>query len=346
MKRRQLLSPIVLLVACGASLPFLGGTAHGQSGRVTHPLRAPLSAGDPLARVPAHLLHAPALSKPKARASARLTGPAVQAISHSLVTGRTIAESTIGRLANPGRLGEPQVGSAARAPTRADTRYRAEAVFGTDTRERIDDTTEFPFSAVCKLYMTYPSGETFVASGSLIAAGYVLTAGHVVYNHDEGGWAEEILVVAGQDGDLAPFGTASGINVKTFRGWTDVGSTDFDMGLITLDDRVGDSAGWLGYSVYGSLSGVIGNLSGYPTDLEEGDAQYYDYGRITATSRYLVYHKIDTAPGTSGAPIYRIQNRRRYVFAVNSFQTATSNGGVRIDRPKFDSIVRWIRSGQ
>jgi V8-like Glu-specific endopeptidase len=105
----------------------------------------------------------------------------------------------------------------------------------------VPDTTLFPFSAICKLYMTF-GGQNYVGSGFYIAPDRILTAGHCV--KDINGVASQIRVVPGLN-SLAtpsePFGEFTITNTACFiphPNWTGDENNyhpDFDMGLIKVD---------------------------------------------------------------------------------------------------------------
>ena len=58
--------------------------------------------------------------------------------------------------------------------------------------ERVPNRGIIPYCAVGKLFMTF-DGARFVGSAWTIAGSGVFTAGHCVYDHDRGGWADNIL---------------------------------------------------------------------------------------------------------------------------------------------------------
>jgi len=92
-----------------------------------------------------------------------------------------------------------------------------ENVIPPDDRVRIEDTTVYPYSSICKLIIYAPNGYVYVGTGFLVGSadghGYhVLTAGHCVYGPDMGGWAVAIEVVPALDqlaSAVNEFGTIS-----------------------------------------------------------------------------------------------------------------------------------------
>jgi V8-like Glu-specific endopeptidase len=172
----------------------------------------------------------------------------------------------------------------------------------------------------------------------LIAPDVVLTAGHVVYNHDEGGWAEAMEVAPGADGQNSPFGISAVLDISAFRGWVEDAAFDHDMGLIYLETPLGDDAGWMGFAYYRDLFHAFINMAAYHTDLDNGTRQHLDSGRVQRDFRRQIEYRLDTAPGSSGAGAYVIDRNRRFVVATNSWQSSRTNGGCRINRAKFQAL--------
>ena len=220
------------------------------------------------------------------------------------------------------------------------------SVIGPDDRVRISPTTSFPWRAMTKLRMTFPSGRQFICSGALVAAKYTLTAGHCVFSHTEGGWATSIEVIPGLDGTYKPYGSAFATRLRSYQGWTQNQDSNYDFALITLDRTIGNSTGWFGYASYSTVDGLTGNLGGYPGDRDGGLRLYYHFGTINSSTANRVYYTIDTAGGQSGSGVYRINNGSRYIFAVHTNGGSTSNSGTRITSARFNDLQTWIASGQ
>jgi V8-like Glu-specific endopeptidase len=226
-------------------------------------------------------------------------------------------------------------------------RVQQRTIFGADTRVLVTNLPYYPWRTVCKLFMTFPSGKKYIGSGILIAPKYVLTAGHCVYWQADGGWANSIEVVPAYDGSYSPsyrpFGTAWAAYYHTYTGWTSYQSWDHDFALIRLDRRIGDSTGWLGYGNFTSNVGVTGHTAGYPGDKNYGQRQYYTYGPISSETSYQVKFYTDIMKGQSGSGIWRVPSTGgRYVFAVVSWESPTTNGGCRLNSSKVSSINSWM----
>jgi glutamyl endopeptidase len=227
-----------------------------------------------------------------------------------------------------------------RATAQSSDKARVQAVVPPDHTESIGDTTQYPWSAQCKLYITFPNGTKLERSGTLIHDKYVLTAGECAYDPRFGGWADTIEVVPGLNGGSAPFGSAYSTYMRTYSGWTDNQYLDDDFALLTLDDVIGDDAGWLGYEYLSSLNGSICNIAGYPS----GTSQSFSYGHVwDQASTYIRVPTFSSYPGMVGACAYfytQSDDQRRAVAIYVGDTYAT-----RIDSEKFNSIKSWIDSG-
>jgi V8-like Glu-specific endopeptidase len=218
-------------------------------------------------------------------------------------------------------------------------------VFGADDRVRINPTTGYPWSTVCKLYMRFPDGSNWIASGVMINAKYMLTAGHCVYSAANGGWATRIQVVPAQNGSYAPFGSAYATYMRSYVGWTRDRNFDYDLALVTLDRNIGNSTGWLGYASIGSINGMTVNTAGYPGDRDGGANMYFTSGTIATSSSLTYYTYMDIKGGQSGSGVWRLLNGQRHVLGVVSWESPSINGGPRITSSRFTDISNWINSG-
>ena len=223
---------------------------------------------------------------------------------------------------------------------------RDNSVIGADDRVRISPTTAYPWRAMTKLRMTFPSGRQFICSGAMVAAKYTLTAGHCVFSHDEGGWATSIEVIPGLDGTYKPYGSAFATRMRSYQGWTQNRDANHDFALITLDRTIGNSTGWFGYGSYAVVNNLTANLGGYPGDRDNGLRLYYHSNPVVSSTSQRVSYTTDTAGGQSGSGVYRITNGSRYIFAVHTNGGTSSNSGTRITSSRFSDLQTWIGSGQ
>jgi V8-like Glu-specific endopeptidase len=234
-------------------------------------------------------------------------------------------------------VGEPTpVATPAPAPAPAD-----------DDRVRVPSTTAYPYSAVCRLLITFPArpGVTYQGTGVLVDASHVLTAAHNFYAHDLGGFAATIDVIPGGDGPSRPFGTARSLLMTTFRGWTDRAKPNWDIGWLTLDRPVGASTGWVcpAYVARPGLLGAFVEMPGYPVDLE-GDVMYACEGFVERHTVQMLRYPFTTAPGQSGSPLLTDRGGRPVVVGVHRDRNVRTGQawGVWIDAQKLGRIRNFL----
>lgn len=221
-------------------------------------------------------------------------------------------------------------------------------VFPPDDREKISDTTIYPWRTICKLYITAADSSQFIASAAMLDEFHVLTCGHCVYLHDYGGWATEIKVIPGMAGSYEPFGHAFATYYRTYSGWVDGEMFEHDWAVITLDSTIGSQTGWMGRrtadpsnSIY---TGVL-NLAGYPADLDSGEYMYFDADVGEDADEYNHWFWMDTAPGQSGSPVWQYDGENRFILSVNAYEYeygTYANFGTRLNQDKFDRINTWL----
>lgn len=175
-----------------------------------------------------------------------------------------------------------------------------ESVCGNDDRVKITNTTVMPYKAICKLYMRAANGKNFIGTGWLTHSNKLYTAGHCVYDHDEGGWMQSIIVVPGKSGNSEPYGRYTASSMLATNGWINDKSKRYDMGAIKLSSNIS-------HSDY--LSPALGDadsatVCGYPGDRDTGIFQYNMRDAVNKRSGRFFY-QIDTFGGQSGGPVLK-----------------------------------------
>lgn len=230
-------------------------------------------------------------------------------------------------------------------PGTSSMAIKPQSVIGADNRMLISPTTSYPWRAQAKLYVKYPSGKTFICSGTLINPKYLISAGHCVFDKGQGGWATSIEIIPGLDNNYKPYGSVYASYMRSYQGWTIDGNSNYDISLITLSSPIGNTVGWFGYTYYANPTGVDANIAGYPGDRDSGLRMYYHYGPIQATTAFYINYTIDTAPGQSGSGVYYITNGNRYVIAAHAYGRGTYNSGTRLTAQRVNDFMAWIASG-
>jgi len=223
-----------------------------------------------------------------------------------------------------------------------------EVVIGEDDRVQINNTTSYPWRAICSLRITAQDNSQWIGTGWLVGPRTLMTAGHCVYIHARGGWAKRIEVIPGRNGSSMPYGSCVATSFRSVTGWTQKKQRENDYGAIILPSncRYGDQVGYYGYGYYSdsTLNNLYVNLSGYPGDKPSGTQWYHARQIKSVTSRTLVYD-IDTAGGQSGSPVWRLSNGGRYAVGIHTNGSQSGNSATRIVKAVFDNIKSWKAQG-
>lgn len=219
-------------------------------------------------------------------------------------------------------------------------------VHGPDDRVRVTNTQDYAWRTVGRMRIRFGANETW-CSGSMINTFQFLTAGHCVHN---GNWATLVNPAMGRDRDFRPYGEAVGVYIRSYTNWTVDRDADHDWALVTLDRRIGNFTGWLGYRSRPNSWFNGGGLTsaGYPQDRSVNGVEMY---RIAGPSAYAtgdqdntkgrVYYTgtMDTAGGQSGSGVW---DSEFYNVAVHAYGGATHNSGTRLIQEKVNRLLTWV----
>lgn len=217
-----------------------------------------------------------------------------------------------------------------------------EIVHGADDRVRVGDTTAYPFRTICHLEITAANGKRYIGSGAFIGPRVVLTAGHCVYLHADGGWARQVRVIPGRNGNTMPYGDATGTRYWSVKGWVNDRDSDYDYAVIVLPSALGSRVGWMGLAnlSFFSLLGLNVNTSGYPGDKPYG-TQWWNANNILAVTGRRLYYRIDTMGGQSGSPVWRFKDGQRHIVGIHTTGGSVFNGATRVNDDVFKNLVSW-----
>lgn len=216
-----------------------------------------------------------------------------------------------------------------------------------DPRLEVVSTTKLPYSAICKLHMTFINEDDvqqfYVGSGYVIGKNTILTCGHCIYDteHDLG-WIQHITIEPGRTDTTFPYGTLTSEDVDYFEvdeKWLKNGDESNDNALIVLKENIADKTGYLRLSTNAKEVSSV-HLSGYPADYEgihdEGTQIESWGGNITMYDR-LIESDVYGSGGQSGSPLLDERGRVVGTFAyVYAFQNRS--GGPLMDKDR----VAWI----
>lgn len=250
----------------------------------------------------------------------------------------------------------PEASGATILPSPRPVDLSAELVIGDDDRQRIAQTTEYPWRAICSLLITARSGRRFIGTGWLAGQRTVITAGHCVYLHNHGGWARQIEVIPGRNGTSntsRPFGSQTATLLRSVNGWTRRADRSFDYGAIVLPRTHSGAPPYgqrLGFFAFitadeATLRRERYNLAGYPGDKERGTL-WWHARRLERVQPNTFTYNIDTAGGQSGAPIWRRQGKERQVVGIHTNGFQSGNLATRINSRVFANLAEWKRLGE
>ena len=227
-------------------------------------------------------------------------------------------------------------------------RAAMEVILGVDDRVRVQNTSSYPWRAICALRIQAANGARYIGTGWMVSPRTVITAGHCVYLHDAGGWARSIEVIPGMNDAARPFGSHVGTMLRSVAGWSQGKKREFDYGAIILPpaNRPGAQTGTFGLAVRDNafLRGAMLNLSGYPGD-KGGAQQWFHAQRTKAVGDRVLTYEIDTVGGQSGSPVWVLQNGQRFAVGVHTNGSNAGNSATRITKDMFDNLVNWKSMG-
>lgn len=221
-----------------------------------------------------------------------------------------------------------------------------QAIFGSDNRVRVTNTTAFPHRAIGLI-----TSPTASCTGALVGADTVITAGQCVHSGARGAFRSGIKFYPGRNGNSAPYGycvpRAGGLFVQN--GWKNSSDERFDVAVIKLSCTIGQNIGWFGYfSQPSSFNGVQVALRGY----NNSAFLMTQNAPINITQQYQLFFQHDSDGAQAGAPLFHNRSSNspyctgECILAVNTHTThgsaaphSTYNHGGRITNQVRDFIT-------
>ncbi len=223
-------------------------------------------------------------------------------------------------------------------------------------RSMIDSnfTNKFPFKANVKLKV-YIKGKEHNASGTMIAPNIVLTSAHVIYS-EKYKWTDSVIVISNYHDKMKNIQSKS-IKFYIFKDYFDNQNMKYDLGLLILNDNIGEITGFLGIgfnnnSSFYTQTGFFYHLS-YPSKsfipsekgLYNGQKQYFNYGRFDKFIRTYdwVRYKQSAPKGESGSSAFVVKDSLFIIYGVLSMGNSSF---VLFTKDKYYAICEIIKQNK
>lgn len=221
------------------------------------------------------------------------------------------------------------------------------------TKRKIVDnyySDKFPYNANVKLKV-YINGIEHNASGTLISKNIVLTSGHVIYSNKYS-WTDSIIVISNYSNKSYSLQTKSYL-FYVFKTYVEQSNMKYDLGLLILEDKIGEKTGFLGIGYnndnsFYTQSGFFYHLS-YPSksfipsekDIYTGENQFINFGKFDKyIEKFDWVRYFQSAPkGESGSSFWSFTKSNYIVFGVLSMGISSY---VLITKEKFNTIKKII----
>lgn len=197
------------------------------------------------------------------------------------------------------------------------------AAVGVEDRRRVADTLVPPWNTIGQLSVTYPNGESFRCTGTLVSPYVVLTAGHCVHNKNRGGYAAQVRfypaqyqTTLGDNAPRRPYGKTDFAFIRATEAWTQISDqesypvTDYrhDFAAVQFKTPFTFTATFMPVVFGSSASPAVG--SGYPGQVNGlgNYGQWYDEGLDTSSAfmrgNHVKQYALDASGGNSGGPFF------------------------------------------
>lgn len=181
------------------------------------------------------------------------------------------------------------------------------AIFPASERTIVADTLAAPFLSICQIQSHFPDGSVLQSTGVLIGLNDVVVAGHALYSQDLGGFTTQVQVTPGLQGSHKPVGIFDATHAQVADAWKTSQDYAHDYGLLTLNQAVGASTGFLNTGLISKPLEYLDQAtytSGYAGD-KGGQHQYQSDGTIDRFADGIFYFQDDlsVSGGQSGSPL-------------------------------------------
>lgn len=215
-------------------------------------------------------------------------------------------------------------------------------VFGEDNRSPVTNYNILPYRAICYVNATFSDGYTGRSTGWLFSPDGAVVAGHAIYNPERGGWANTVVVYPARNNNNKPY-TVEAYEFGLATPYAENQDANYDYGLLKLEQSIGNTVGYLGYTYNGGAVGNTIRVIGYPVNVTNQTAtqyiQYESSGTIDSVYANRLYYNADATGGQSGAPLFL--GNSNTVIGIHTHSSTNVNKGKRIHYDMYDWMNNW-----
>lgn len=179
-------------------------------------------------------------------------------------------------------------------------------IIGSDDRVIINNTDDYPYSAIAYLDFYYTCGCRGDGTGFMVSECCMLAAGHCIVCsiHDEAAYSVTAYFGYSSTSNCLLVATATVNDSVIYYDPQYLNSNynnDYDYGYVVFDTNVGNTTGWFGLAGINDsgLDGLPIQVAGYV-----GTVLYKSSGEITSLTDARIKYDADMVDGQSGCPVY------------------------------------------
>lgn len=225
-----------------------------------------------------------------------------------------------------------------------------EVVFGTDTRNKVSNTSIQPYRSISYISMSFSDGD-YMCTGTVIGKDTVLTNAHCVYDTDNKQYLKSGYIIPAVNDSHYSYGYYNIEGYSVPSGYINSGgSSQYDFAVMKVSTNgglhIGDVVGSLGVKQVSNIKGTGIKIYGYPGDKAQSTgavSQWGASGSILQENASLAFYEIDTYGGQSGSAMLNSSNQIIGVhnggYDLNGNNVKDSNGGPKMVKPMYDFIT-------